>query len=177
MSDELQFNVAQLLKSPVGKTRHYDVEAAVPSVAGQATLTGPAKGDVLFTRTRQGVLVQGRFQTEADLVCDRCLNAFRQPIEFEIEEEYVPTIDVNTGKWLQLEETDPALLINEHHILDLEEVMRQAIVLALPMHPVCRPDCAGLCPGCGKDLNEGTCECEPPEPDPRWEALREFKKE
>lgn len=177
MSDisNTQFNVAQLLKGAVGGTRRYDVEATVPSLDGRVTLTEPAVGDVRFTRTRDGVLAQGRFATEVELTCDRCLRTFTSPIECEVEEEFVPTLDVTTGKWLPLEDADPALLINEHHILDMEEVLRQAILLALPMHPVCRPDCQGLCPRCGQDRSEVACECSEDEADPRWEDLRELR--
>lgn len=172
MSDSTQFNVAQLLKGAVGGTRRYEFEAAVPSLEGEANLTRPVNAEIRLTRTRQGILVQGNFRSEAELTCDRCLKTFLTPVEFDIEEEFVPTVDVNTGRWLQLEETDPALLIDEHHLLDLEEILRQAIYLALPMHPVCRPDCQGLCPSCGQDRNEGTCECREDEIDPRWEGLR-----
>ncbi len=177
MSDNsnTQFNVAQLLKSTVGATRQYEVEATVPSLSEEARLTKPVTGEVRLTRTQQGILAQGHFQTEAELTCDRCLEPFESVIEFDVEEEFVPTTDVNTGKWLKLEETDPALLINEHHLLDLEEVFRQAIVLAVPMHPICRSGCAGLCPQCGKNLNEGPCDCVQDEVDPRWQKLRELK--
>lgn len=174
-SSNTQFNVAQLLKSAVGGTRNYEVEATAPSLDGEVRLTRPIIGEVRFTRTQQGVLVQGHFETEAEMACDRCLEPFDSEIEFDVEEEFIPTIDVNTGKWLKLDETDPALLIDEHHLLDLEEVFRQAILLAVPMHPLCRPGCAGLCPYCGKNLNEGPCDCAQDEVDPRWEKLRELK--
>jgi uncharacterized protein len=177
MSDDsnTQFNVAQLLKSAVGGTRHYDVEATVPSLDKEVALTRRITGEVRFTRTQQGILVQGHFESAAELTCVRCLDQFASTIEFDLEEEFIPTVDVNTGRWLELEETDPALLINEHHLLDLEEVFRQAILLSVPMHPVCRSGCAGLCPRCGKNLNEGPCNCAQDEVDPRWEKLRELK--
>ena len=177
MSDasNTQFNVAQLLQSTVGGTRRYEVEATVPSLNEEIALTRPITGGVQFTRTQQGILTQGHFQSAAELTCDRCLDRFASDIEFDVEEEFVPTVDVNTGRWLELEETDPALLINEHHLLDLKEVLRQAILLAVPMHPVCRSGCAGLCPRCGKNLNEGPCDCAQNEVDPRWEKLRELK--
>jgi uncharacterized protein len=174
-SSNTQFNVAQLLKSAVGETRHYEVEATVSSLEDEVRLTRPVIGEVRFIRTQQGILTQGRFKTVAELTCVRCLDPFVEAIEFEVEEEFVPTVDVSTGKWLKLEDTDPALLINEHHLLDLEEVFRQAILLAVPMHALCRSGCAGLCPHCGKNLNEGPCDCVQDEVDPRWEKLRELK--
>jgi uncharacterized protein len=177
MSDNsnTQFNVAQLLKSAVGETRHYEVEGTVPSLGDEVKLKRSVVGEVRFIRTQQGILAQGHFETIAELACVRCLEPFDSAIEFDIEEEFVPTVDVNTGKWLKLEDSDPALLINEHHLLDLEEVFRQAILLAVPIHVLCRSGCAGLCLHCGKNLNEGPCNCVQDEVDPRWEKLRELK--
>ncbi len=179
MSDDsgTQFNVAQLLKSPVGAVREYEVDATVPSLDQDVRLVSPVVGKVRLTRLHSGILAQGHFSTEVDLTCDRCLRLFSLPVEFDLEEQFVPIVDVNTGKWLQVEETDPALLIDDHHILDLEEVFRQAIYLGLPMHPVCRSDCRGLCLQCGQDLNEGPCSCVGDEVDPRWQALWDLKEE
>lgn len=179
MSDDsgTQFNVAQLLKSPVGAVREHEVKATVPSLDQDVRLVSPVVGKVRLTRLNSGILAQGHFSTEVELTCDRCLGLFSLPVEFDLEEQFVPIIDVNTGKWLQIEESDPALLIDDHHILDLEEVFRQAIYLGLPMHPVCRSDCRGLCAQCGHDLNEGPCGCVGDEVDPRWQTLWDLKEE
>jgi uncharacterized protein len=63
-------------------------------------------------------------------------------------------------------------LIDEHHILDLSEVIRQGLWLAIPMEILCRPDCAGLCPRCGGNRNLGECNCDQAAIDPRWGALQ-----
>jgi uncharacterized protein len=71
---------------------------------------------------------------------------------------------------------DPgSFTIDEHHILDLTEAIRQYIVTAMPMKSLCREDCAGLCPTCGKDLNQGKCGCKQEELDPRWAELLKLK--
>ena len=75
------------------------------------------------------------------------------PIAVEIEEEALPTIDINTGMPVQLGPEDDAILLDDHHELDLQEVVREAISLAEPIAPLCRPDCRGLCLTCGADLN------------------------
>jgi uncharacterized protein len=62
--------------------------------------------------------------------------------------------------------------IDEHHILDLTEAIRQYTVLAVPMKPLCNENCAGLCPSCGQNLNQGECGCPSPDTDPRWANLR-----
>ena len=177
-SSNTQLNVAQLLKSPTGAVREYELEVSVPSLDQDTHLTRPVVGQVKLTRINDGILAQGHFVTEVELLCDRCLGLFHLPVEFDVEERFIPVIDINTGKWRLLDEdedVDSAVLIDDHHILDLEEVFRQAIYLGLPLHAVCRPDCRGMCPKCGKSLNEGQCECVDGEEDPRWEALRSLK--
>ncbi|MBM3157836.1 MAG: DUF177 domain-containing protein, partial [Chloroflexi bacterium] len=67
--------------------------------------------------------------------------------------------------------------INENHILDLSEAIRQYTIMALPMKPVCREDCAGLCPHCGRNLNLGPCKCPPAPPDARWAPLLALRSE
>jgi uncharacterized protein len=104
------------------------------------------------------------------------LESFSTTVDFTLEEEFHPTIDISTGAKLPSEDgKDEATLIDDQHIIDLLEVMRQDILLALPPRPLCKPDCAGLCSQCGQNLNEGPCTCEQPLDDPRWEALRALR--
>lgn len=193
MVDNLTFNVAQLLKEPVGATRNGMVVAALfgllpelqqiisaaypeqeatvspngeDNPAGAPVLTGPVR----LMHTQGGVLVQGRLHAQAMLSCSRCLEPVAVPLDVELEEIFTPTIDVLTGRPVQNEEEDRALWIDDRHLLDLGEVLRQNVLLALPMHVLCREECRGLCPVCGQDLNRGSCGCTP-EPDTRWAAL------
>ena len=82
---------------------------------------------------------------------------------------------MNTG--ISLPETDNELIfpIDQNHQLDLREAIRQNLLLALPMQPLCKETCAGLCPQCGKNLNEGSCNCQPPI-DERLSALADLLK-
>jgi uncharacterized protein len=197
VSDNLIFNVAQLLKEPVGATRNGEVVAGVfrllpelqqvvpPEHAEVTALTrgedGPPGGPVLsgpvrLMHTQGGVLVQGRLRGEVTLSCSRCLDPVTVPLDVGLEEIFTPTIDVLTGRPLQSEEEDRALWIDERHILDLGEVVRQDVLLAIPMHVLCREECLGLCPACGQNLNQGSCSCAP-EPDPRWATLLDLLKE
>jgi uncharacterized protein len=89
-----------------------------------------------------------------------------------IEEEYFPIIDVSSDTPLSLPGELGSFTIDEHHVLDLTEAIRQYALLAVPMKPLCREDCAGLCPGCGRNLNQGGCDCPPQEADPRWAKLK-----
>jgi uncharacterized protein len=166
-----QFNVAQLLKEPIGATRAYDVVVPVDTQTPEAVTTEPLAGRVHMLRTNRGVLVEGRFTGHLMVPCGRCLRDTVVPVDVSIEEEFQPTVDVVRGTFLPVEEEDESLLINELHILDIGEVLRQALLLEVPMQVLCRPDCAGLCPTCGRDLNTGSCDCSPVDLDPRWEQL------
>jgi len=128
-------------------------------------------GEVRLMRTDQGILVKGTLHAEVELSCSRCLNLFDCPLTLRIEEEYFPTTDVVTGVSLPPPDEPDCFTIDEHNLLDLTEAVRQYALIAIPMKPLCREDCAGLCTRCGCNLNQGPCNC-PPEPaDPRWAEL------
>lgn len=178
MTNDLTFNVAQLLKEPIGATRAgqvaADLVALIPDLeqtmqvqpAPGARLVGPVR----LMHTTGGVLVQGNLTVQVNIPCARCLEPVPVSLDVEIEETFAATIDMVTGLAIQPEEEDRALWIDEHHILDLAEVLRQNVLIAIPPHVLCRDDCRGLCPTCGQNLNLGPCDCRP-EMDPRWAAL------
>lgn len=165
------FNVAQLLKEPIGATRAYAVETPIRHLLPELIDVEPLVGHVHLMRTDRGVLVQGELQGYVVVPCSRCLADVRVPVVIHLEEQFQPTVDVVHGVFLEVDEEDEALLIDEHHILDLREVLRQEVLLAVPMQPLCRSDCAGLCPTCGEDLNQGPCQCTKTDVDPRWADL------
>lgn len=143
--DSLQFNVAQLLKEGIGATRTYAVEVDIAGLDPGLPATRPLQGEVSFLRTNRGILAQGTLTTEVALECSRCLAIVRQPLQCALEEEFFPTISIITGRRIVVEEEDPALRIDEHHVLDLTEVVRQGLLLDVPLRVVCpegtNPDC------------------------------------
>jgi uncharacterized protein len=169
----MRFNVAQLLKRATGSSRRYQMREDIEDLDLELVIREPLVGQIEMVRTADGILVRGELATAVELQCDRCLEPFIQKIEFKIEEEFHPAIDMSTGAQLPYDEEETQ--IDEHHILDLTELMRQSIFLALPMHPVCRLNCPGLCAQCGKNLNEGPCDCEESMVDPRLEILKKLK--
>lgn len=169
----MKFNVAQLLKRATGASRRYQIEDGIEGIDPGLIIREPLVEQIEMIRTAEGILVRGELATAVELECDRCLEPFIQKVGFEIEEEFKPTIDMKTGARIPCDEEETR--IDEHHILDLTEVVRQSILLALPMHPVCRPDCRGLCNQCGQNLNEGPCDCEESMVDPRLEILKKLK--
>lgn len=175
----MRYNVADLLKGPTGSSRTVELaepfrpESFVVPEEG-VTLVAPVTGRLRFVRDHAGVLVQGKLATTVALECARCLAPTQAVVSFELEEHFRPTIQLPEGPPILRdpdEEDEPATDIDAHHVLDLSAVIEQDILLNLPLHPLCRPDCRGLCQICGQDLNEGQCDCGAAS-DPRWDALR-----
>ncbi|MDP2919334.1 MAG: DUF177 domain-containing protein [Dehalococcoidia bacterium] len=167
----MQINVAQFLKSPQGTSR----VVAIDDMYDDGTGPVPVRGELTFTSIDQRILVQGRLTIELQFVCGRCLKPFPCKLNMDIEEEYQPTVDINTGTHIPPPDESGAFTIDEHHVLDLTEAIRQYKETTIPMKPLCREDCAGICPTCGKDLNEGQCGCPAEVIDPRWAELLKLK--
>ena len=163
----MEINVSQLLKAPIGSTRNYEMSDVV-EIAGSNVLV---QGEVRLLRTDRGILVKGALHTERELTCSRCLGLFRCPLTLDIEEEYFPTNDIVTGASLPIPGEPGYFTIDERNFLDLTEAIRQYTLMATPMKPLCREDCAGLCPSCGRNLNQATCNCPPRPVDPAWSKL------
>jgi uncharacterized protein len=169
-NNTLQINVAQLLKSLIGTTRTYSVEEEV-DIAGKNRVV---HGDIELTRSDRSILVHGVLHVDVELNCGRCASEFIAPLTLDIQEEYFPKIDVFTGDAAPAPEEDrEAFSIDERNILDLLEAVQQYALMAQPIKPLCKPDCAGLCPTCGHNLNQGACPCPPDDIDPRWDKLRQ----
>jgi uncharacterized protein len=149
----VQINVSQQLKAPIGSVRNYRVSEVV---------------DIADAKC----LVQG----EIDLMrtCSRCLSLFSCPLTLNIEEEYSPTMDVVTGTSLSLPGEPGCFTIDENNILDLTEAIREYVLLATPIKPLCHQNCIGLCPTCGGNLNQVLCNCPLKPADSRWSELSKF---
>jgi uncharacterized protein len=164
----MQINVSQLLQEPIGSSRHYEVNETAVFDNGSTHLF---TGECHLLRTQRSILVKCRLDTDVELTCSRCLTAFRQPLSIKFEEEYLPTVDVITGTPLDITDNINHFTIDKNHILELDEAIRQYVLLATPMKPLCREACSGLCQKCGKNLNEGPCDCPQQEIDSRWAKL------
>ncbi len=170
----MQFHVGQLLVGPVGTTRQYELNNDLSGLDPDLDPTQPLTGTVHFLRTASGVLVQGTLFTQVRVPCARCMGDVLVNLEMALEEEFLCSFNPRTGVPIAIPTDSDAFLIDEHNILDLSEAVRQYIFLALPMQPLCRPDCAGLCVHCGHDLNSGPCACPPPPLDERWATLAQL---
>lgn len=171
----MNFNVAQLLKEPSGFTKEYDLQEDIAALDPEIAPLSALTGQVQLIRTADGVYALGTLRTNLELNCSRCLDEFSYPLKFRLEEEFRPSIDIATGANLPYgEDDDSATRIDAHHILDLREVVRQDILLAMPPHPICRSNCAGLCSVCGQNLNDNPHEHSDDRIDPRLEVLKQL---
>ncbi len=166
----MQINVAQLLKDTIGSTRDYEVDTTV-DIEG---FNDAIRGKVRLMRTDHGILATTTLTTDIEIHCSRCLSPFDYTLSLNIEEEYFPTIDVNSGVALSSPDEPGSFIIDERNILDLTEAVRQYALMAVPMKPLCREECAGLCPVCGINLNQSSCDCQLGQVDPRWSELSKF---
>ena len=171
----LSWNVAGLLADGVGTARTYDVRDVTIELPEDLELGAPIEGQVRLSRTNRGILVDARLATSLAGECARCLRPLTTPIDFELEEEYLPSIDLTSGRPLDTAAEPEALRLTDHHELDLEPSVRDAISLAEPIAPLDRPDCPGLCVVCGLPLDEGVHDHPEDDIDPRLEALKAFR--
>lgn len=171
----MRYNVSQLLKSPTGTIRHYKIHDDIDDLDPAIDPLSKLDGELTMLRTADGILVSGDLHTSVELGCSRCLDLFAMPVRFGVEEEFHPSIDILTGAKVPVTDGDEVeTRIDVHHILDLSEVIRQNLLLAIPMYPICRSKCKGLCPNCGQNWNERSCACSTQELDPRLAVLKQL---
>jgi uncharacterized protein len=165
---DLTYSVADLLGRP-GEYREFSV---TPVLSGIGTSLArlddkPLRGELRAESVVEGILLTGPVSGELSLNCARCLRGFDGDVSLELLELFVLP-----GHERPEDEDAYRVTGKEIH---LEPMLRDAITLALPLNPLCREDCAGLCAQCGRDLNDGPCDCYTEEVDPRWAALSTIK--
>jgi uncharacterized metal-binding protein YceD (DUF177 family) len=152
-------NVAQFVQSLPGTTRDVPFSERLPDPSDELQLRRPVKGHAHLTLTSRGVLVHAEFATLVHAECSRCLTDLQVPVHADFDEEFLVPVDVHTGTPKpSLEEEaaeDDASVIDEHHVIDLDDLIRQAIITNLPLRPLCDAACPGLCPVCGERMEAG----------------------
>lgn len=143
----LRINVGFLINQPVGTYRE------IPFEFEQLTLWDdlPAcdfSGLARVSKTGQGILVDADFKTVTTVECVRCLREFSQPVRTQFQELFA---------FKHNQVTDSGLVLSEDGNIDLAPLIREYLLLEVPIKPICQPDCRGLCLECGVNLNETTC--------------------
>ena len=166
----MKYNVAQLLKEPIGSERAFSITEGdpTPTLSPVQNAVGPVK----LVRTHQGIWTQAWLTALIFQDCSRCLADYSHSLELEIDEEYFPEVDVKTGRRAPAPTEWEGFYISADHTLDLAEAIRQSALSLLPLKPLCKPDCVGICDRCGVNRNQSPCDCYSENIDPRWAALR-----
>lgn len=172
---ELVYPVAGLLGDVPGTSRDHHVGPLSVDAGDDLSLAAPVEGDLHLARTNRGLLIRARLATALATSCSRCLRPIEVPLSLAIDEEALPSVELTTGAPLDLSEEPEAVRLTDHHELDLEPLVREAILLSEPIAPLCRLDCPGLCPECGADLGDPGHVGHEIAIDPRLEVLRGFK--
>ncbi|HKA87139.1 MAG TPA: DUF177 domain-containing protein [Haliangiales bacterium] len=140
--------------------------------------TAELETELRLDKQQRDVYVHGSLTGAVTLLCSRCLGPARVPVAAKIAVLYAPRgreTDEEVDALGEPDPTAPDLLPYDDEIVDLGEMLREETLLALPMAPLCNEACKGLCPSCGKDWNQGPCDCVPVTIDDRWAALKSVK--
>lgn len=159
----IRFNIGELLHAPVGATLTFELNLGLVDLDEDLSVEG-LSGRLVFLQTDKGILGNGTFWAEIDTECARCLEPMRTTVEIELEERFRLASCISANH--------PACPIDGEGWVDLKPIFRDLVLVALPMQPLCKADCKGLCPNCGHNLNEGPCNCLAEEIDPRMAVLQ-----
>lgn len=130
-------DVSELLKERIGSSASYKVSGSFAE-----EVEGFVDGKVKLTRSNRGILVQADLDAEVKLQCSRCLDIFSCPLSFNVEEEFLSPFEL--GFISAAAEEEGNFAISEENMLNLGELIRQYVLLNLPMKPLCRPECPGI---------------------------------
>ncbi len=162
-------NVATLLREPVGSSREYRIDSE-PVEVPEDDYARTIDGRIHLLRTARGILLRADLGVRPTLECARCLEPFETELELDIEEMFVFERDPVTLRPVEVA-SDEFRLIDDQY-LDVSEAVRQYEQTAVPISPICRANCAGLCPECGKNRNGDACDCvSEAEIVPAWSGL------
>jgi uncharacterized protein len=139
------------------------------------TLTEAVAIDGAVKRAGKEVFVSGHVETRVQVECDRCLKPVELPVSADFALEYITGAEYESSSVAALSEEEMSVSVFDGEAIDVDEIVKEQILLAVPARRLCREDCKGMCPECGIDLNTGRCNCAAEDVDPRWAALQSLK--
>ena len=138
-------------------------------------LTAPATVNGKIRLAGNEVFVNGHVDARAQVECDRCLKPIELPVNADFELEYITGSEYESSEVAELTEAEMSVSVFDGDAIDVDEIVKEQILLAVPTRMLCREDCKGICPQCGTDRNTGECKCVTEDIDPRWAALKNLK--
>jgi uncharacterized protein len=169
----MNVNVAQISEDEGLNLRHLYAEGEPELSGDDSRLAGRTALDLQATRAGLQVRLAGNVKATVQFDCDRCLKPLSVAVDQSFDLLYVPPL--GAGEEHELGEDDLSIAFYQGDVIDLDDLVREQIELAIPMARLCGDECRGLCPDCGANLNEGKCACGVEQVDPRWTALKELK--
>lgn len=149
-------------------------EADLQITAGEDAQTEDAHVSIDVHKYGKRVLIKGTAEMPYLFACSRCLKEFHLPLRADFEEEYLPVTEVSGAEdESAAKELEPGFYRGDE--ININELVREQMLLAVPMKPLCKPDCLGICPRCGRDLNDGICGCKEEDIDSRLIPLKKIK--
>jgi len=159
----MRFDVSHLVNAPIGTQSMVRLDAETVALGDDLDLHY-VRGKIIFSRSTDCLLAEGQLDTVLDSECVRCLTSF--PLALTAQ------LDDLTFALPHISSQDDQYRVSKDGWIHANPALREQILLNIPLCPLCRPDCRGLCKDCGQDLNNGSCDCEEAKIDPRLAALR-----
>lgn len=154
-----------------GKDFHFQETAEEMEISAEGVkFPNPIEVDISATLSGDEIICQGEVYTGVEIECSRCLDIFDVEIKTDLQ-FVVQILDSPIEVENDIDE-DFEVISKSENLLDISQRVRDAIVLSLPLKPLCSEDCQGLCSMCGANLNDGGCDCKPDKSDERWDALK-----
>ena len=138
----------------------------------RVNLTEPAAVTGKVRLSGNEVFVNGHIDTRLRVECDRCLQPVELPVNADFALEYISGADYESTETAELTEAELSVSVFDGEAIDVDEIVKEQILLTVPTRMLCREDCKGICPECGTDRNTAECNCVTKDIDPRWAALK-----
>ena len=140
-------------------------------------ILSPVTAVLRLDKVGSNVLAKGALSGDTELQCARCLKHFTTRISSQVNVVYHPANDIAKSEQHQLKADELDTVFYSNDLIETDDLLREQLILNLPMKPLCSQDCKGFCPSCGSDLNVSGCNCVTKEIDSRFEVLKKLKKE
>lgn len=170
----MRIELEKLAGSAASFSQVYQV-SDLPFDETELRMIAPAEVKATVRRTDGEAELRGELHAKVTVPCARCLQPVELPLDVKFAERFVRAVGWRNEEGHELAEEDLNLAVFDGEAIELDDVVREEMLLAIPAHVLCREDCRGLCPDCGVDRNQSNCECESAAVDSRWEKLKDLR--
>jgi uncharacterized protein len=155
-----------------GEFAHVYQPEALNPIDERVKVDGPTKIEGKIRTSGTEAFISGNISTRVQVDCDRCLKQIELPVNTDFALEYITGGEYEATKVAELTEELMTVSVFDGEVIDVDEMVKEQILLSVPTRMLCKLDCRGICANCGADKNIGDCDCKTDEGDPRWAALR-----